>query len=162
MNGSYTLPKLNYDLPLDLDLNESEKFLSEILDELNENLEKGEFISEEKGPAIRFIGSLVKRDDGKYGDIVLLKGHLDVDFITFDIKTGTPMIDHLSVEVNAVFLEEYLCEKYQLQEEVSLYVDQGEYDLYYYRSKKVDVSSVLHEYIFLNKNPYPSESESNE
>jgi len=49
--------------------------------------------------------------------------------------------------------------QHELEDEISLFYDEEEWDLYFYEKNQVDLYPIIHEYIFLNKNPYPGQDD---
>ena len=43
----------------------------------------------------------------------------------------------------------------EFEEEITLFIENQEWDLYFHFNGVVDLKPVIHEYIFLNRNPYP-------
>ena len=65
------------------------------------------------------------------------------------------MLDQVHAEVKAVYIDEEYGEKYQLEDETTLFLNDDEYELYYLDNNKCDLPKVINEFVFLNKNPYP-------
>ena len=57
--------------------------------------------------------------------------------------------------MNAVFIDSHFEEDDGLGDEITLFYDESERDLYYFEKNLIDFLPVIHEYIFLNRNPYP-------
>ncbi len=158
-NGKVNIFKIDLkDTGLKLD-GQNTAWLMELLEELHEDIDKGDEFFQNFNPSISFKGELTRKDKGKMGELGLLKGDLAVDFCTYDVHSGEMMGESLECEVRAAFMEQKVCEELGYEDETSLLVDTEEYDLYFYDGKLIDVKEVLHEYIYLNKNPYPSKSD---
>ena len=65
------------------------------------------------------------------------------------------MMDSIDAEVRACFIDEEMKKRFEMEDELSVFVDEGEYDLYFFQNDKIDLFEIFREYIFLNKNPYP-------
>ncbi|MCY4523706.1 MAG: hypothetical protein OXB84_03085, partial [Halobacteriovoraceae bacterium] len=100
-----------------------------------------------------FNGSILRKKDGKYGDYFFLKGVLKASFHTYCVKSGNPMLDTINVEVKSAILDDEA--KNHFQEKDTICLDENQLDLYYYKDNCFDMQKILHEYLFLNKNPYP-------
>ncbi|HAZ11992.1 MAG: hypothetical protein A2X86_06925 [Bdellovibrionales bacterium GWA2_49_15] len=153
--GQFALIKLKVNTPEIFSFDQSTEWMESILTELNAPLEEGDVLFTEEAPQIHFKGEITKKQNVKYGDIVVVKGDFSAKFITTDIQTGTPMMDRIDVEVRACYIDEVIKKKYELEDEVTIIVDDEEYDLFLYQSGKFDLYEVLREYAFINKNPYP-------
>jgi hypothetical protein len=130
-------------------------WMLELLEELHEDIDKDDPFFENFQSSITFQGELARKDKGQMGDLGILKGELTVDFCTYDVNTGEMMSESLECPVNAVFMDQKVCTELGYEDETNLLVDTVEYDLYFYDGKTIDVKEVLHEYIYLNKDPYP-------
>jgi hypothetical protein len=151
--GLYSIVKLSEDSSDTLFADQSHPWLLKVLEELNE-----EFDEEDRaaiGPYIRFKGEITKVKNNRYGVSIILTGELSVRICALCGRTGQLIADPIECEVRSVFIEEENRSKYQLEDEITLLLNEDEYDLYYYSKNKCDVASVLREYAFLNKNPYP-------
>jgi len=161
MNGQLHIGKLKYDNPELMSLDQATGWMKDLLDELNEPITTGSVLFSQSPPFIKFKGEAIKKQNPKYGDIVFFTGELNSRFIANCAKSGEPMLDEIDLEVAAVFISEDSRDKNTLNDEVDLFVDGADYDLYFYTLQKIDFCSVLREYIFLNKNPYPIQKEGN-
>ncbi len=156
MNNKFGIFKLALDQELELSFNNmDQEWFCSILNELEsdvDNEDKQKLSNESK---LTFSGRITKKNDSRHKDILLLEGNLSSEFKTYCVRSGDPMVDTLNIEVSSVFIDKALENKYGLEEEISLFVNDKEYDLYYLENNQADVLPVLHEYVFLNKNPYP-------
>lgn len=158
MNGDFLLSRLKYDDPSSVRVDQDTDWVLKILEELSEevDLDNDSRYVKIKNPAfLNFRGTATRKNIPKFGDVLLLEGDLKARFLTNCVLSGRPMMDDLDTEVAAAFILDHLKEELGYEDEVSLYIDESEYDLYFYQGKKVDIKPVLHEYVFLNKNPYP-------
>ena len=136
-----------------LNVNESISWMNDILCELQEGFDEKDCDSQT--PCISFNGAIQRKHDGKYGDYLLMQGILKANYCTYCAKSGDPMLDSINVQVNSAILDSEAEEKFHKDED-TIYLDQHPLDLYYYQDNYFDVQKILHEYVFLNKNPYPS------
>ena len=153
LQGTYTIVKLREDASDTIFVDQTQPWLQQILDELNED-----FDDEDKaqiGPYIRFKGEITKLKNNRYGVVAILTGELNARVCALCGNTGKLIYDPIECEVRSVYVEEENREKYQLNDEISLFLEEDDYDLYYYKNYKCDIAMVLREYAFLNKNPYP-------
>jgi hypothetical protein len=129
------------------------KWLSEILLELliDNGLSEDELSSSSLDLAIK----LDKEEFDEYGEVLFCEGKIDLKYADVSIQTGETINQQLSIPISCVFLEQHNEKKHQLEEEISIFFGEQEWDLYYYKNHMTDFKSVIHEYVFLNKNPYP-------
>jgi uncharacterized metal-binding protein YceD (DUF177 family) len=149
-SGRYNIAPLGVDQRLELELDQTTPWLAQILDELEENAE---------GPSekrmISFRGMLEKKHKGTFKDFILLTGTVKASYATLCVSSGNPMTESLEVEVHAVYIDQVLEKDMELEEETELFINDDQYDLYYFDKKSVDLKSAISEYIFLNINHYP-------
>lgn len=143
-----------------LEADQKSAWMSEILTELHEDVKADLHECDLSKTFIKFKGDLQKKSTAKYLDHAILLGEIEARFYTYCITTGELMLDDVFAEVQAVFLEEELKKELELEDEITMYIDEYEYDLYYLKGLSVPLKPALHEYIFLNKNPYPRLEES--
>lgn len=136
-------------------LNKSQDWVRELLIELNEK-------ADEKSPEDYLnqtslnIGLDIKKIfDAREGEKLLVSGNLVAKYMTQCIRTLEPMEDELDLDIKACFID-------SSNQDNDMYVDQTEtfqenemYDLYFYDNKKVKLSEMIHEQVFLNYNEYP-------
>lgn len=148
--GRYNIAPIGVDQGLELDLDQTTPWLSELLDELEEQAD---------GPSpkrqIHFRGSLEKKHKGAFKEYLILTGTVSATYATLCVSSGSPMSEELEVEVHAVFIDQMLEKEMELEEETELFINDDQYDLYYFDKKSVDIKSVISEYLFLNINHYP-------
>ena len=155
MNSEFTIAELAKQSIIELSLDENIPWMMNLLGELCEGLTIADFEQGEEIPFIKFIGNLKKGQNDRYGNFALLEGELQIDFLTLCTKTGTVMIDSIHEDVNAVFIDSSLNEKLELADEVSLFVTDKEYELYYHERGKFNIAPVLSEYAHVGRDPYP-------
>lgn len=154
---------LSKDMSQEFMLDREVAWFGAILDELQEDLDDGEMGVASDDAGIWFKGEATRRSNGKFGEVLFLKGVLSARFYTNCVRTGRLMLDELETDLSAVFVDVEMIERYQLKDETSIEMENTEYELYSYKDDVADIQKVLHEHIFLNKNPWPSlESESDE
>ena len=91
----------------------------------------------------------------EYGEVVFCRGVINIKYFDLSVQTGDSIHQELEIPVSFAFLEIHNEKKHQLEEEISIFFGEQEWDLYYYSRNMADLKSVIHEYVFLNKNPYP-------
>jgi uncharacterized metal-binding protein YceD (DUF177 family) len=148
--GRYNIAPIGVDQGLELDLDQTTPWLAQLLDELEEQAE-----APSQKRKISFRGTLEKKHKGAFKEYLLLTGIVSASYATLCVSTGSPMTDSLEVEVHAVFIDQALEKEMELEEETELFINDDQYDLYYFDKKSVDLKSAISEYIFLNINHYP-------
>jgi len=145
--------KIKFDVDEKLKFSDQNDWFREILKELNEDFEIGEI--ENSGSQILFNGFVSKVNDSRYKDVVLLSGKLHARHLALCGVSGDIIEEEIEIDIMAAFLSLEIRDKYSLQEELNIFIQNETYDLFYYEQNRLDLKSVMHEYIFLNKNPYP-------
>ena len=145
--------KLNFNEEKPFSFNDKDKWLNEILGELVDEL-KGE-LKEDLECSIKLEVHAHKHQHYNYRDVVLVKGELLAKYPALSGQTGEQLQQELLVPINCAFVDTTFKDNEELSEEITLFVENQEWDLYYHSNGVVDLSPVIHEYIFLNRNPYP-------
>ena len=150
MKNIFYLGQLKKNEAITFELSRSILWMDEILLELEENYNENQSLDSR----IDFSGQILKKQDGKFGDYLILEGCLKAAYGTYCIKTGDPMLDTIDVNVSAAILDDETEHKLHPEDDTVLLGDR-ELDLYYYSNNCFDMQKIFHEYLFLNKNPYP-------
>ncbi len=74
-------------------------------------------------------------------------------------RSGNIIDQNLNISLKSIFLDKSMKNQHELEDEISLFYDEEEWDLYFYEKNQVDLYPIIHEYIFLNKNPYPGQDD---
>ncbi len=155
MKNLITLLQLaKYD-QFEVEIDENIPWLKSILDEFNENLSIDDYEQDERLPTISFKGYLKKCEDDKHHDYAILIGDFEMNFFTLCIQTGAVIMDQIDATVGAAFIHSSLKEKFHYEDETEIFLKDREYDLYFHEKGKIDISPVLLEHAYINKNPYP-------
>jgi uncharacterized metal-binding protein YceD (DUF177 family) len=128
-------------------------WLNEILGELVDELGGVLSSSTECLIKLKLEGSKIQHHT--YRDAVLLKGDLEVKYPASSSTVGDQVQQELSIPIKTIFIDISFESNEELKEEITLFVEDQEWDLYFHSNGIVDLKSVIHEYIFLNRNPYP-------
>lgn len=158
MESIFFISKVSPSKPLELKLNGQTPWLGDFLrDVLNE------YELAEEGEAadafMTFEGELNKKTHSKYGDYIHLSGTLRAKFLTLCVSSGKVIFDQLEAPINAVFLDEVFMPEFNLDEDVSVFLGEEEYDLYFYENRRFDIAPVIKEHFYLYKEPYPRSEE---
>jgi len=157
----YSLGNLSKDVPEKISLNQNIEWFKRILDELNEAAGKEEAQMLEEAH-LSFAGEIKKSKNVKFGEYVLVTGQIVSKFVTQCIKTGQMMFDQIDCEVEAACLLKSRQQDLGLEEGDSVFLEDRELELFFFEKNQVDLEPVLHEFVFLNKNPYPTATQEDE
>lgn len=151
------LSSLGPDQFIEINVDHQTEWMRKILSELQEDVvdELREDPERVLQASLSFKGDLQKRSNSMWRDYALLVGELKAHFWTQCVKSGELMMEDLDVDVQAIFVNESLKESKNLEETDTLMIESYEYDLYFYKASVVCIFDVLHEQLFLNKEPYP-------
>lgn len=135
-----------------LELDATQDFMGELLGELNEGMKKTDLGQDS---SISFVGE-IELFDGKYEEFIRVVGTVNATYYTHDILTNEVMLDSLEAEVKCLALTNEVIQKLQMEDEIDIEFNGEEHDLYFLDADDcIDLKSILHEYVFLNKNNYP-------
>lgn len=156
VKSNFLVKSLSKNMAQELMLDSDVSWFGAILDELQEEIEDGEVGTSEESPGIWFKGKLIRRSNGKFGEVLFLEGELSARFLTNCVKSGRLMMDEFEAPVKAVFVDEEMITRYALEDEVTIELEGEEFELYSYKDDVASLGEVLHEHVFLNKNPWPT------
>lgn len=138
--------------PQDLNLDASQDFMQELLSEIDNEVEDKERGDESQ---ISFSGDIVKIE-GKFEEFFQIMGKLKITYYTYDISTNEVMTELFDHEVNCLVLTQEVGTKLHLIDEIDIQHKGKTFDLYFMDDEDIfDFKMILHENIYLNKNPYP-------
>lgn len=156
VKSNFLVKSLSKNMAQELMLDSDVSWFGAILDELQEEIEDGEVGASSDAPGIWFKGKLIRRSNGKFGEVLFLEGELSARFLTNCVKSGRLMMDEFEAPVKAVFVDEEMITRYALEDEVTIELEGEEFELYSYKDDVASLGEVLHEHVFLNKNPWPT------
>jgi len=145
--------KLHFNDPKSFSYNEDDLWLNEILGELVDELE-GE-LSDGLDCKINLEIQAHKHQHYTYRDVVLVKGELLTKYPALSGQTGEQLQQELLVPIACAFIDGTFKDNEEFDEEITFFIENQEWDLYFHFNGVVDLKPVIHEYIFLNRNPYP-------
>ena len=151
----FSLGSLTKDTPEKLQLNAKEGWLAKVLAELNESAGAEETQMLEKAH-LTFTGEIKKSKNIKFGEYLVISGDLSTSFITQCVKTGAMMIDQVECLVKAGCISRANQKQLGLEDGDSIFLEDEEFELFFYENNQVDLEPILSEFIYLNKNAYPS------
>ncbi len=156
MDQSFRINKVRIDEVKEIKVDKGTKWLEEILLELLKD--NGLSEQELESSAINLSIKLDKEHFDEYGEVLFCEGRLELKYPDISVQTGELIGQELSIPMNCAFLEQNNEKKHHLEEEITIFFSEQEWDLYYYKNNMTDFKVVVHEYVFLNKNPYPGMS----
>lgn len=98
---------------------------------------------------------LTKKFKNEYGEYLLARGHFQCTFATESVRTLNPVKENMEVDFMACFLHEPLLKTEEFAEIDETWIDGDTYTIYTYAKSTADIAEMLHEQLFLNRNPYP-------
>ncbi len=152
MKESFYLNTLALKLPQDLLIDEKTDWVKKILEELNEEVDSEDINGETS--YLKLDLELIRDEKDALGDYLLINGEIDTQYLAYCVKTYDVIECILKTEIDAVILHKEMETKLQLDESTSLFIDDRDYEVFYY-DKQIELAPVIHEFIFLNKDPYP-------
>lgn len=138
------------------DLDESNAWLAELLSELNEEMTAEELASLDEKFFLCFEGEGLRTTTGKLEDHVKIQGKISTVYATRCINTGKPMVDSLDLEVKFVVIDDELISRYGYEEQTTIFIDDSEFELYSTKDNRFDIKEIIHEFLWLNKDQYPT------
>lgn len=162
ISGQVNLAKLALNQSYSFNLNKEQDWVKELLMELNQdvNLLPPEMYLMHTNLNISL--NLQKKYNNEVREYLIATGKVDAVYRTQCVRTLKEMPEELNFEFKVCFLDESLAQEPEYKDQTEAYVDNGIYELYFYKRRHVDLKEMLHENIVLNKNPYPKLPDSKE
>ena len=145
--------KLHYGEFTEIEVDESHLWVNEVLGELVDEL--GGELSDNIDCTLKWSFKAKRFQHHTYREGILVEGQISAVYPASCSKSGDQLEQNLSVSMRSVFIDSSFEDNEELAEEITLFIEDQEWDLYYHQNGLVDLKPVLHEYIFLNRNPYP-------
>ncbi|MCM2351155.1 MAG: DUF177 domain-containing protein [Bacteriovoracaceae bacterium] len=155
VGAKINLIKLPANNPILFELDQETDWVKEFLMEMNENATEKtpeEYLEE---TSIFISGEMEKKNKPDMGEFLLVKGTIEVDYVTECVRTLKPMTVQLDVPFKIIFVDESLATSELFAEIDETYVENDVYEIYFYNKRTVDFQEMLHEQIFLNYDQYP-------
>lgn len=105
--------------------------------------------------SIEFYGDITHVNTHKYGDILLINGDLKVSYLTNCVNTWAPMVDSVDIEIQAMAIDQRFEDDEYFKENTDTEYKGEIYEVFFMKNIKLDFASILSEFFYLNKNPYP-------
>lgn len=154
-DAKLSVNKLPLNKNFEITIDHALPWMKALLTELNEEVGAKQIISPSNQGELKFEGSYYKKNKSEYGDFVIITGTLSARYFTSCSQSGKTMQDEIVAECNACILSESFKVNPDYKDEIELYVDAEMRDLFFQKHSYVLLNEVFHEYLYLNKNPYP-------
>jgi hypothetical protein len=128
------------------------------LAELNEDVAEAEGLAQFVGTEEEdFLVDLeiTKHENAHWEEFLILSGHVYVRFPTLCVSTGRWMMDTLDLDLHCVLLAASFDSPDAYAEHVDVDYEGQDHDIYFLDKGKIDLYSIVHEQLYLGKNPYP-------
>ncbi len=136
-------------------LNQTQDWVESLLRELNENVDEKTPDEYLEVTHLNITLDLKKRFNPRDGEMLLITGLIETEYMAQCIRTLEPMREFLEVEIEACFLDSANQEKDMYLDQTETFQENQMHDLYFYDKKTVDLKNMIKEQIFLNYNQYP-------
>lgn len=154
VDSKLNINKLGLSKIYDFRVDQTAPWMKTLLEELNEDVKIG-FVSPSSQAVISCEGQYYKKHRGTYGEYAVVQANLTAKFYTNCVSSGKVMLDTLDVDFCACFLPSNFKTDPDYKDEIELYIDNQNMDLFFLDGNFIDLKEALHEYLYLNKNPYP-------
>lgn len=155
VGAKINLIKLAANNPILFELDQETDWVREFLIEMNENATEKSPEAYLEETAIFISGEMEKKNKTDMGEFLLVKGTIEVDYVTECVRTLKPMTVQLDVPFKVVFIDEALATTELFEGLDETFVENDVYEIYFYNKRTVDFQEMLHEQIFLNYDQYP-------
>ena len=155
-SGIIKLQKLRSDATENVFFDKDVPWLCNLLEELNEHVEEEDRKLTDCTTFIEFKGQITKKKNTKFEEMLIFKGKISAKYLTYCVSTGEVMSDTLEVDIAIGAIDKDNQKKYGYDDDIiDIEINGEELDLYYFEDHQLNLASIIHEYIYLNKNPYP-------
>ena len=155
LEAKLNLIKFPTNTALTYELDENVPWVQALLIEMNETAtdkKPTEWLLE---TSLKISIQLVKKFKNEYGEYLLATGHFACDFVTESVRSLKTVKESMDVEFKAVFFQESILKGEEFTDLDEMWVDGDTYEIYPYEKATADIAEMLHEQLFLNRNPYP-------
>lgn len=153
-----TLSKLGQNQRLYFDVTEKTPWGRELLEELNELHDQEIHVAPPAGNSLHAELELERKHSTKLGDYLLLHVDMNARYLTSCIRCLIPMEESLQVSFDACAINKEYANEPEHKDQATIYLDDRERELYFFENNQVDIKEIMHEQIFLAKNPLPIHS----
>ncbi|MBF0297178.1 MAG: DUF177 domain-containing protein [Oligoflexia bacterium] len=102
---------------------------------------------------------IVKKDNSELLEHIFLEGSIDCFYKTSCIRCLNDMNDSFTIDFKACFIPKILEKNEIYADQLTIYANSEEMELYFYEEQIIDLKEFFHEQISLNINQFPLHSE---
>lgn len=153
IDASVPVNNYSHDITEDYELtSEKTPWIQEIVTELHEQLDE-----EDVYPAgsMKLKLEITRKKNSFIGDHLIVRAHIDAHYHLPCGLTLVPLAQHMVLDVNAAFLHDSQEKLPEYVEATTVYADNEEMELYFYRKGLADIKEFIHEQIFLEVPAFP-------
>ncbi len=132
--------------------NSNTDWLNSMLQELEEELDEDETYPEGK---IQFKAKITRKTNNFLGDHIVARCHIDASFHLPCGRCLYPIAQTMQMDLNAAYLHDSNQAKPEYAESTTVYADNAEMELYFYKKGIVNIEEFVHEQVFIEVNPFP-------
>ena len=141
--------------PVNFSATEALDWAKDIIKELEEGIMENDF-SDIANPHFLASGYVKKGVGGKFGDYLMVHGDLELTYRTYCVKSGEPMLTKLDLDIRVCCIDDENKDKFELEDELIIYLEEEEYELFFFDGKKANLGEIIRELILLEKDDYPT------
>jgi len=147
------LNKFSHDIIEEYEVtNENTDWLQSILLELETDIDEDEIYPEGK---IQLQAKITRKTNNFLGDHVVARCHFDASFHLPCGRCLAPVPQSMKLDLNAAYLHESNESKPEYSESTTVYADNDEMELYFYKKGVLSIEEFVHEQVFIEVNPFP-------
>ena len=153
IDSSVAVTNYSHDITEDYELtSDKTPWIQEIVTELHEQLDE-----EDVYPAGSMMLKLeiTRKKNPFLGDHLIVRAIINAHYHLPCGLTLVPLAQHMTLSVNAAFLHDSQEKLPEYVEATTVYADNDEMELYYYRKGLADIKEFIHEQIFLEVPAFP-------
>lgn len=136
-------------------------WVADMLKELNEKADAKSVEEYFENTNLDIEITITKKFKQPLGEYLLIKGHIEANFVTQCVRTLKDMPEFVELDIKAGFIDSVHQDSEMYSDQTEAFLDDDLYELYYHDKGFANIYEMLHEQIHLNINPYPiADSES--
>ena len=155
VDAQINLIKLAVNTTIEFEIDQTTEWVKDILVELNEN-------AKDKTPEaylgetnLVIFGEIEKKNKPEMNEVLLVRGHIEADYVTECVRTLKVMKIQLNVPFKICFVDESMATTELFADLDETWIENDTYEIYFYNKRTVDFQEMIHEQIYLNYNQYP-------
>lgn len=156
MKEEVLIQKYVIDRDVPVELNIDTPWVLGIFNELLEDIEKKDLFSLENRGSLSFNGTFKRKKNQIFGDHLIIKGTINCSYPTYNSTSGELFFDKINCEVLCGVVDKEVGDEYSNPETMTIFIGDTDYDYYESENDRFNFKEIIHEYLFLNKDPYPA------